>query len=456
MQVGSVPGALLSENYETIDSSKKQASLISDGILISAEPSGGCDMSNSRPSLGENDTHHNFSYQHLGQVELLGSLGLHHNNQTSSTHTLSRAEVIPSNSDAWLNQQSSLYNSRPGFNYQPSMWQSSVNGRSSKEKQIVIDDAVNGFDNNRFVTSHLEKNGATATRSSSDSRKERMDDNLFQALNNPFSYSNEHISLGDKIPSFTHDTRDVDPESTNSKFEVGHTQNSLGDDLFDILGADFKNKLLSGSWNNNMHDDRQNPSKEAAMSINVQDVSSDFYLVNEGTEHLLDAVVSRAFSSSKQISDDNLSCKTTLTKVSSSPIPCSPTSCGQFDMPHILQGELYGFTKTTSKAAATVGSSYFQYGCSKDDTGSCSQTSSIYGSHVSSWVDQGRDVKCDSSVSTAYSKKNDQMTKSNRKRLKPGENPRPRPKDRQMIQDRVKELREIVPNGAKVITHVSL
>ncbi|EPS58800.1 hypothetical protein M569_16012, partial [Genlisea aurea] len=36
-----------------------------------------------------------------------------------------------------------------------------------------------------------------------------------------------------------------------------------------------------------------------------------------------------------------------------------------------------------------------------------------------------------------------------RKRVKPGENPRPRPKDRQMIQDRVKELREIVPNGAK-------
>ncbi|ONK60272.1 uncharacterized protein A4U43_C08F16350 [Asparagus officinalis] len=32
---------------------------------------------------------------------------------------------------------------------------------------------------------------------------------------------------------------------------------------------------------------------------------------------------------------------------------------------------------------------------------------------------------------------------------RPGENPRPRPKDRQMIMDRVKELREIVPNGAK-------
>ncbi|EFJ10218.1 hypothetical protein SELMODRAFT_46989, partial [Selaginella moellendorffii] len=36
-----------------------------------------------------------------------------------------------------------------------------------------------------------------------------------------------------------------------------------------------------------------------------------------------------------------------------------------------------------------------------------------------------------------------------RKRLRPGEAPRPRPKDRQQIQDRVRELRDIVPNATK-------
>ncbi|OEL35945.1 Transcription factor LHW [Dichanthelium oligosanthes] len=36
-----------------------------------------------------------------------------------------------------------------------------------------------------------------------------------------------------------------------------------------------------------------------------------------------------------------------------------------------------------------------------------------------------------------------------KKRSRAGESTRPRPKDRQLIQDRVKELREIVPNGAK-------
>ena len=37
-----------------------------------------------------------------------------------------------------------------------------------------------------------------------------------------------------------------------------------------------------------------------------------------------------------------------------------------------------------------------------------------------------------------------------RKRARPGENSRPRPKDRQLIQDRIKELRGIIPNVGKV------
>ncbi|KAG2568091.1 hypothetical protein PVAP13_7NG291200 [Panicum virgatum] len=59
------------------------------------------------------------------------------------------------------------------------------------------------------------------------------------------------------------------------------------------------------------------------------------------------------------------------------------------------------------------------------------------------------------SFNTANSKgsqsNNPEGTKVAKKRAKAGESTRPRPKDRQLIQDRVKELREIVPNGAKVI-----
>ncbi|XP_078441856.1 serine/threonine-protein kinase WNK (With No Lysine)-like protein [Wolffia australiana] len=39
--------------------------------------------------------------------------------------------------------------------------------------------------------------------------------------------------------------------------------------------------------------------------------------------------------------------------------------------------------------------------------------------------------------------------KAQKKRARPGDSARPRPKDRQQIQDRVKELRELVPNGSK-------
>lgn len=58
------------------------------------------------------------------------------------------------------------------------------------------------------------------------------------------------------------------------------------------------------------------------------------------------------------------------------------------------------------------------------------------------------------SLNTANSKvsevKKPEGEKVVKKRARPGESTRPRPKDRQQIQERVKELREIVPNSAKV------
>jgi hypothetical protein len=127
--------------------------------------------------------------------------------------------------------------------------------------------------------------------------------------------------------------------------------------------------------------------------------------------------------------------------------PGGSATYGRIGMCDQVQRELISLPKR----AGTIASSSFRSGCSKDDVGTCSQTTSIYGSQLSSWVEQGHNAGHDCSVSTAFSKKNDETSKPNRKRLKAGENPRPRPKDRQMIQDRVKELREIVPNGAKVM-----
>ncbi|KAL8191948.1 hypothetical protein R6Q57_028679 [Mikania cordata] len=42
-----------------------------------------------------------------------------------------------------------------------------------------------------------------------------------------------------------------------------------------------------------------------------------------------------------------------------------------------------------------------------------------------------------------------ELAKATKKRARPGESGRPRPRDRQLIQDRIKELRQLVPNGSK-------
>ncbi|XP_057728376.1 transcription factor LHW-like [Arachis stenosperma] len=268
------------------------------------------------------------------------------------------------------------------------------------------------------------------------------------------------VTTGGQSPDFVQDcvNKHVTGRSMvkNVKQEQVCAQPSSGDDLFDILGADFKNQLLSGNWDKlfavGSESNTENMDKKPTC-MNMQGMNSDYYSASEaisesdifsgtGTDHLLDAVVSKTKSVMKQNSDD-MSCRTTLTSST-----CSvPSRAYKPAMPDHIQGGMFGIPKSEGKTGAVENS--MRSGCIKDDGGKCSQTSSMFGSQLSSWVENSSKLKLENSVSTGYSKRPDEVCKSNRKRLKPGENPRPRPKDRQMIQDRVKELREIVPNGAK-------
>ncbi|KAJ4952451.1 hypothetical protein NE237_029283 [Protea cynaroides] len=69
-------------------------------------------------------------------------------------------------------------------------------------------------------------------------------------------------------------------------------------------------------------------------------------------------------------------------------------------------------------------------------------------SQVGSWIDDSYSMNSESTVFT-QPKRTEEPAIVTKKRARPGESTRPRPKDRQQIQDRIKELREIVPNGAK-------
>ncbi|KAH6827036.1 transcription factor-like protein [Perilla frutescens var. hirtella] len=452
---------------------------------------------------------------------------------------VAKAEVIPSNSEMWKNQNTSLYMPRSTLGL-PSSSSPSLNCgaiRGSDEKILLANvmhalaantGSMYSSDDGSVARSSVEVNGLcnakwsaggnsnsihptsiepkneklhkvepsnsnsvdcfTSNSSlaySSDSKLHHVDNKFgqselndckkemgrnttIQAHDIPLSQIGEHLNMAELIPDFVQDDRKQKfggqiPYMNNSSYDDVCVQPESGDDLFDVLGADFKNKLFSSCWNScsnesapNMHswDNKNNlPSKKSFASSEVysasQGNSESGIFSSAGTDHLLEAVVSKIHPSSKQSMDDDVSCRTTLTNMSCSSGPNTSLPYGRFGVSDQLKGELYGVPKFLAKAGAMSSCSLIT-GSSKEESRSYSQGSSIYGQQMSSWMEKAdQKAKPSNSVSTGHSKKPDESGKANRKRLKPGENPRPRPKDRQMIQDRVKELREIVPNGAK-------
>ncbi|KAJ4711829.1 Transcription factor LHW [Melia azedarach] len=69
-------------------------------------------------------------------------------------------------------------------------------------------------------------------------------------------------------------------------------------------------------------------------------------------------------------------------------------------------------------------------------------------SQVGLWIDDSYSINAEKAAA-ASPKKPEKPIKVSKKRARPGDSTRPRPKDRQQIQDRLKELRGIIPNGAK-------
>ncbi|XP_010544333.1 PREDICTED: transcription factor LHW-like isoform X2 [Tarenaya hassleriana] len=220
---------------------------------------------------------------------------------------------------------------------------------------------------------------------------------------------------------------------------------SAGSDLFDILGLDRSNKACEDGWSFPIDTKTEFLTREMSDVMNIQEMGSGIYSGHEvsRTDHLLDAVISGTCSFSKQIGDDDTSesCRTTLTKVSNSSVNTASNNCFQPGVFEIPKAE-------KKQGPSTCLLTEFDKG---HNLGGCSQTAFIYGSQISSWLGQAHSLKHEGSVSTGCSRTcmNGTVKPASRKRVKTGENPRPRPKDRQMIQDRVKELREIIPNGAK-------
>ncbi|KAI3746676.1 hypothetical protein L6452_09115 [Arctium lappa] len=458
-QLGCVPGALLSENYMknegSLDPSPNHREPICFRDSVSTHSPGkftsyGCNQQGHSPQASGTSGHASFSLsRHIGSSQVasgstLASPPIVFQNSTKSGEDqqigVSGVEVIP---------QANLYSQDPK-NYQQTafgLFSSNYDPLRSMEQHILSDTFLGDLKNDTMMSQIARK--------STDIVRGQLG-----ACSNPRSLPDAHFTC-------THvDEQRKQGKPTSDKEKLEHelfqalTMSSdeaclkapSRDDLFDIVGMDFRNKLFGGNHdnfvNNGVQPNPLNLTRTDSAVLELQSAAgSDLFSVYEGesdsgiysstaSDHLLDAVVSKVHSSLAK------------TNGSVAPVACSSPIWTNQGV-RLMQGELVGVPKTLKKTGVTSSYSY-KSGISKEDVGNFSDSSSIISSQISSWDDQRHNVRKNSSgVASEYAKRADETSKSNRKRLKPGENPRPRPKDRQMIQDRVKELREIIPNGAK-------
>ncbi|XP_074289612.1 transcription factor LHW isoform X2 [Silene latifolia] len=354
-------------------------------------------------------------------------------------------------------QSISFPQSSPGFNRLGHLVNVNGSNQVISSRKHELEAGISGQQSQSFQTSVHANKMFQDTGSSMD--------NLAAVLNTvenvPYygNYNNDNTHTSNSIPD--QDMQDVLKTLSKSQEHLSSGnfpsaddsffQSIEGDDLFDVLGMDLRNKLLNCN-DSTLHNayglSPRSQSKSLPRSMNLQNVGSGINrgyegvsesgVFSSGSDHLLDAVISGVSSASRQTSDDSMSGRTSASKISTSSVPSTPHSNLQHPSPSVslfsmgdsMQRQLLGLSRSVG---GPLGQSFGPV------------VGKIEGGQTSSWIEQGPST----SVSTANSKKADEGGKTNRKRLKPGESPRPRPKDRQMIQDRVKELREIVPNGSK-------
>ncbi|GMI69308.1 LONESOME HIGHWAY LIKE 1, EMBRYO DEFECTIVE 1444 [Hibiscus trionum] len=203
------------------------------------------------------------------------------------------------------------------------------------------------------------------------------------------------------------DSSDLDSINTSSKFSAGY-------ELYEALGPAFLRKSIYTDW--------QVENTEAGANIEMlEGMSSSQLTFESGSENLLEAVVANVCHSGSDIKSERSFCRSAPSLVTGGNTP-----------------ELSSQTKHTISSA---GYSINQSSLKEKSTQQCLSSSTLCGALSS----KGFSSACPSNCSERSS----EPAKNNKKRVRPGENPRPRPRDRQLIQDRIKELRELVPSGAK-------
>ncbi|XWS36407.1 hypothetical protein CRYUN_Cryun20dG0083100 [Craigia yunnanensis] len=206
------------------------------------------------------------------------------------------------------------------------------------------------------------------------------------------------------------DLSNLDSINTSLKF-------SAGCELYEALGPAFLRKSIYAEW-------QAENTKAGANVEMLEGMNSSWLTFESGSENLLEAVVANVCYSGSDIKSERSFCRSapSLLTTGNTPEPSSQT-------------------KLTINSA---GYSINQSSLVEDNTQHCLNSSELCGAMSS----KGFSSICPSNCSEQFERPSE-PAKNNKKRARPGENPRPRPRDRQLIQDRIKELRVLVPNGAK-------
>jgi hypothetical protein len=194
-----------------------------------------------------------------------------------------------------------------------------------------------------------------------------------------------------------------------------------GYELHEALGPGFLKESKYYDW---AVPENQQDNKPAEMS---DEISCSQLTTESRPEHLLEAVVTKVCHSNNNMVDNELSYSTSV-------------------QDSMASGRNPGVSIHTVRTINSEGYSTDQPSHVKEDKHHSLSSSGICGL-ISP---KSFSSTCPSSCSNQFERSSSEPSKNIKKRARPGESCRPRPRDRQLIQDRIKELRELVPNGAKV------
>ncbi|XP_056170399.1 transcription factor EMB1444-like [Syzygium oleosum] len=225
--------------------------------------------------------------------------------------------------------------------------------------------------------------------------------------------SNELLQLPEMAQKDLGKCLEIDDNLEKSRGSFGFPSIS---ELHEALGPAFSRMSAPSVW--------EEDKTEAERAVQILEGISSSRSTNESdSEHLLEAVVAKVCQSGHDNKNEGSFSSSIRSPMVSGRVPeASSSNLSKFtarsvgysiDQPYHMEGHgLHSSDRSLAMSSASISSS------------------------------------CQTSHSDLL-ERSSELAKNSKKRARPGENRRPRPRDRQLIQDRLKELRELVPSGSK-------